>query len=76
MQKERDSLNAFDVFDRIPAEQTEEIRRDPDAIIVGSRWVRIKKADGRTKARLVAQQINSGTKMDTYAATASGAGAR
>eukprot|EP00972_Heterocapsa_arctica_P101998 15028817-Heterocapsa_arctica.AAC.1 len=76
MQKERDSLYEFHTYDRVPEEQTDDIWSDRDATIDKSRWVNIKKADGRTKCILVAQQINYGAKMDTYAATASGVGAR
>eukprot|EP00972_Heterocapsa_arctica_P027107 3986847-Heterocapsa_arctica.AAC.1 len=64
MQKERDSLDAFHVFERVPEEQTAEIWADRDATVVRSRWVRIKKPDSRTKCRLVAQQFNRGAAMD------------
>ena len=73
MKKEMKSMADFGVFKKVPEKEAYD---NPDAIIVGSRWVRIKKADGRTKCRLVAQQINHGEKMDTYAATASSVGAR
>ena len=73
MKKEMESMANFEVFEKVPEKIAYD---DPNAIIVGSRWVRIRKADGRTKCRLVAQQINHGEKMDTYAATASSVGAR
>eukprot|EP00972_Heterocapsa_arctica_P059139 8720340-Heterocapsa_arctica.AAC.1 len=71
-----DSLNEFQTYDHVPEEEAAHVWADKSATVVKSRWVRIKKADGRTKCRLVAQQINYGEKMDTYAATASSAGAR
>ena len=72
MKKEMESMASFGVCKKA---QENEAYNNPDAIIVGSRWVRITKADGSAKCRLVAQQINHGEKMDTYAATASSVGA-
>eukprot|EP00972_Heterocapsa_arctica_P087319 12877151-Heterocapsa_arctica.AAC.1 len=76
MQKERDSLGEFQTYDRVPQEKVDDIWNDKDATVVKSKWVNIRKPDGRTKCRLVAQHINYGEKMDTYAATASSVGAR
>ena len=66
-------MACFGVFKKV---QENEAYNNPNAIIVGSRSVRITKADDSTKCRLVAQQIKHGKKMDTYAATASSVGAR
>ena len=52
MKKEMESMASLGVFKKV---EEKEAYDNPDAIIVGSRWVRIKKADGRTKCRLVAQ---------------------
>eukprot|EP00972_Heterocapsa_arctica_P110378 16251119-Heterocapsa_arctica.AAC.1 len=76
MEKERSSLREFCVYDRVPAEEVPAVWEDADATVVRSRWVKVLKADGRTKCRLVAQQINDGSKMDVYAATASSISAR
>eukprot|EP00972_Heterocapsa_arctica_P008439 1232318-Heterocapsa_arctica.AAC.1 len=76
MQKERDSLHEFCVYDRVPPEEVPAVWEDEDATVAKSRWVKVRKADGRTKCRLVAQQLNDGSKMDVYAATASSVSAR
>eukprot|EP00972_Heterocapsa_arctica_P043323 6391992-Heterocapsa_arctica.AAC.1 len=71
MQKERDSLDEFCVYDRVPQERVPAVWADEDATVVKSRWVKVRTTDGRIKCRLVAQQLNDGSKMEVYAATAS-----
>eukprot|EP00972_Heterocapsa_arctica_P017892 2644469-Heterocapsa_arctica.AAC.1 len=62
----------------MPQEQVPAVWADEDAnaTVVKSRWVKVRKTDGRIKCRLVAHQLNDGSKMDVYAATASSVGAR
>eukprot|EP00972_Heterocapsa_arctica_P074104 10939479-Heterocapsa_arctica.AAC.1 len=66
MQKERDSLNEFHTYERVPEEQVDDIWNDRGATIVRSRWVRIKKPDGHQLRR----------EDGHLRATASGVGAR
>ena len=73
MDAERASLRAFETYDEVPED---EALADAQAEVVSSRWLIIRKASGRIKCRLVAQQLNRGELMDTFAATASGVSAR
>eukprot|EP00972_Heterocapsa_arctica_P025522 3756455-Heterocapsa_arctica.AAC.1 len=71
MEKKRSSLSKFCVYDRVPAKDVPVVWEDADATVVRSCWVKVLKADGRTKCRLVAEQINNGSNMDVYAAMVS-----
>eukprot|EP00972_Heterocapsa_arctica_P040889 6025982-Heterocapsa_arctica.AAC.1 len=74
MQNERNSLESFKMVR--PADESEKSVLGTE--IVGTRWLlHRKKATGKGKARLVAQQVqycNDG--LDTFAATATSVGAR
>ena len=54
------------VYTKVPYEQAVgRTGRRP----IGSKWVDIKKSDGRHRSRLVAKEFNNGVDQDMYAAT-------
>ncbi|CAE8581665.1 unnamed protein product [Polarella glacialis] len=67
MAKERQSLRDFDVYTEVDESEPERL----GAKIVPSAWV-LGAKHGGVKARLVAQQVNTGNWADTFAATPSG----
>jgi hypothetical protein len=82
MNAERASLAKFHVLKVVNDPKSAEVREacgtgEEAPTPIGTRWLLHRKATGKVKARLVAQQIkwtNDG--MDTFAATATSAGAR
>ena len=82
MNAERDSLAKFHVLKVVDDPKSAEVREACGSggeapTPIGTRWLIHRKVTGKVKARLVAQQIkwtNDG--MDTFAATATSAGAR
>ena len=65
MQAERNSLGSFHTFDEVDVSEGDK----PGAVVIPSRWVLTKKSPVRVKGRVVVQQVNTGSLMDTFAAS-------
>ena len=61
MKNETDAFERFKVYTWAPEPEADEI--------VSSRWLLKQREPSTVKARIVAQQLNTGTPMDTFAAT-------
>eukprot|EP00972_Heterocapsa_arctica_P029288 4308336-Heterocapsa_arctica.AAC.1 len=65
MKKETDSLNDFGTYVWVPEEMAEQ----KGVVVIKSRWLLGERDGGeRVQARVVAQQLNKGSPLDTYAA--------
>ena len=62
MKNETDAFERFKVYSWAPEEEAQ-------GEIVSSRWLLKQRDPSTVKARIVAQQLNTGTPMDTFAAT-------
>ena len=82
MNAERASLAKFHVLKVVDDPQSAEVREacgsgEEAPMPIGTRWLINRKVSGKVKARIVAQQIKwTSDGMDTFAATATAAGAR
>ena len=65
MQAERNSLGSFHTFDEVDVSEGNK----PGTVVIPSRWVLTKKSPVRVKGRVVVQQVNTGSLMDTFAAS-------
>ena len=68
MVKERASFAAQQAYEEKPEEEAAGQK------VISSRWVLVQKTETEVRARLVAREINDGSKQDTFAATPSWVG--
>eukprot|EP00972_Heterocapsa_arctica_P070695 10442983-Heterocapsa_arctica.AAC.1 len=65
MKNEENSLDNFGTYIWVPAKLAEQ----KGVVVIQSRWLLGERDEGaRVKARVVAQQLNNGLPLDTYAA--------
>ncbi len=73
MRSEEESLEKFGTYIWVPAKMAQQ----KNVVVVQSRWLLGERDNGdRVKARIVAQQLNKGSAMDTYAAAPTSVAAR
>eukprot|EP00972_Heterocapsa_arctica_P102706 15138694-Heterocapsa_arctica.AAC.1 len=73
MRAEENSLRAFNTYIWVPAE----VAQQRGVVVIQSRWLLGERDEGaRVKARIVAQQLNKGSPLDTYAAAPTSIAAR
>eukprot|EP00972_Heterocapsa_arctica_P108472 15974417-Heterocapsa_arctica.AAC.1 len=73
MEAEKNSLDAFSTYIWVPAE----LAKEKGVVVIQSRWLLGERDEGeRVKARVVAQQLNKGSPLDTYAAAPTSVAAR